>query len=263
MQRGSYGGITLSGNAGAEKILCSAFVATAHSDKRGCGGIDRPLLVVAGKRPRGQRLGNAGRHDLCGFARLFRQPCGNRGAGRGSSGDASAGGAHGRRRLCPAVASKRTGGGQTAAAGTCRKPRPGSSRLRKRKKTLSYGLAQARNEEEAKRIQREDRVTEHVRAQLAVRSLDSQGGERAVGKSRYATARRAEGEARARMQSAKDEFEQVSRMRAALDQELGRVRDEMLRARQLASRNRYAPSAVSRPSSGPCLWRWTTPCMRR
>lgn len=118
-------------------------------------------------------------------------------------------------------------------------------------KDIVIRLAQARNEEEAKRVQREDRVTEHVRAQLAVRSLDSQGGERAVGKSRYATARRAEGEARARMQSAKDEFEQVSRMRAALDQELGRVRDEMLRARQLASRNRYAPSAASRPSSGP------------
>lgn len=116
-------------------------------------------------------------------------------------------------------------------------------------KDIVLRLAQARHEEEAKRAQRDERVSEHVRAQLDLRSLDSQGGERMVGKSRYATARRVEGEARARMRSAKDEFEQVSRMRAALDQELGRVRDEMLRARQLASRNRYAPATGGRPST--------------
>lgn len=185
------------------------------------------------------------------------------GCGKGIEWRRTAGGAHGRRRLCRPVASKRI---QEAVrlrppdhAGNRGPAQAGSGSGKRHCHTACPG----RNEEEAKRIQREDRVTEHVRAQLAVRSLDSQGGERAVGKSRYATARRAEGEARARMQSAKDEFEQVSRMRAALDQELGRVRDEMLRARQLASRNRYAPSAVSRPSSGPCLWRWTTPCMRR
>ncbi|WP_165072128.1 HlyD family efflux transporter periplasmic adaptor subunit [Desulfovibrio sp. ZJ200] len=112
-------------------------------------------------------------------------------------------------------------------------------------KDMVLRLAQARHEEEAMRAQRDERVAEHVRAQLALRSLDSQGGERMVGKSRYATARRAEAEARARMQSAKDEFEQASRVRAALDQELGRVRDEILRARQWASRNRYAPAGPS------------------
>ncbi|WP_165174427.1 HlyD family efflux transporter periplasmic adaptor subunit [Desulfovibrio sp. ZJ369] len=118
-------------------------------------------------------------------------------------------------------------------------------------KDMVLRLAQARHEEEAMRARRDERVTEHVRAQLALRSLDSQGGERMVGKSRYATARRAEAEARARMQSAKDEFEQASRVRAALDQELGRVRDEILRARQWASRNRYAPAAVAGPSTEP------------
>lgn len=112
-------------------------------------------------------------------------------------------------------------------------------------KDMVLRLAQARHEEEAMRAQRDERVTEHVRAQLALRSLDSQGGERMVGKSRYIAARRAEAEARARMQSAKDEFEQASRVRAALDQELGRVRDEIFRARQWASRNRYAPAGPS------------------
>lgn len=118
-------------------------------------------------------------------------------------------------------------------------------------KDIVLRLAQARHEEEAKRAQRDERVTEHVRAQLAMRSLNSQGGSPALGKSRYAAAQRAEMEARARMQSAKDEFEQVSRMRAALDQELSRIRDEMLRARQLASRNRYAPPASAGPSPEP------------
>lgn len=118
-------------------------------------------------------------------------------------------------------------------------------------KDIVLRLAQARHEEEAKRAQRDERVTEHVRAQLALRSPDSQSGGPRLGTSRYATAQRVEMEARARMQSAKDEFEQASRMRAALDQELGRVRDEMLRARQWASRNRYAPSAVTGQSPDP------------
>lgn len=116
-------------------------------------------------------------------------------------------------------------------------------------KELVARLAQARHEEEVKRRQREERVAEHVRAQLNLRSLDSQGGERAAGKSRYATAQRAETEARARMESAKADFEQVSRARAAMDQELGRIRDEVLRARQLASRNRYAAPGRSRASA--------------
>ncbi|WP_298033997.1 HlyD family efflux transporter periplasmic adaptor subunit [uncultured Desulfovibrio sp.] len=116
-------------------------------------------------------------------------------------------------------------------------------------KDLVTRLAQARHEEEAKRRQREERVTEHVRAQLNLRSLDSQGGERAADKSRYASAQRAETEARARMESAKADFEQVSRMRAAMEQELGRISDEVLRAKQLASRNRYTTPVSARASA--------------
>ena len=41
------------------------------------------------------------------------------------------------------------------------------------------------------------------------------------------------------------EFEQVSLVRAAMDQELARVRDETLRYKQMASRNRYAPQYVT------------------
>ncbi|MGE9986151.1 HlyD family secretion protein [Desulfovibrio sp. SGI.169] len=116
-------------------------------------------------------------------------------------------------------------------------------------KDMVTRLAQARHEEEAKRRQREERVVAHVRAQLDLRALNSQGGERAAGKSRYAAAQRAEAEARARMEDAKADFERVSRMRAAMEQELGRIRDEVLRARQLASRNRYAAPGSARASA--------------
>lgn len=52
-------------------------------------------------------------------------------------------------------------------------------------------IAQARHEEDQKQKNREDRVAEHVRAQLALRTLDSQGGEHAVGAARYAAAKQA------------------------------------------------------------------------
>lgn len=127
-----------------------------------------------------------------------------------------------------------------------------ASRLRRaqeEEKDMVARLAQARHEEEAKRRQREERSVEHVRVQLNLRALDSQGGERAAGKNCYAAAQRAEAEARARMEAAKADFEQVSRMRAAMEQELGRIRDEVLRARQLASRNRYAQPVGGRASA--------------
>ena len=112
-------------------------------------------------------------------------------------------------------------------------------------------LAQARNEEEAKMQLRQERVSTHVRLQLNLRSLDSQGGERSVGKSRYAEASQAEAQARRHMEQAKAEFEEVSRMRAALEQELGRVRQEMLRFKQMASQQRYAPVAPRDQRSQP------------
>ena len=102
-------------------------------------------------------------------------------------------------------------------------------------------LAQARNEEDVKQQLRQERVATHVRLQLHLRSIDSQGGERSVGKSRYAEASQAEAQARRHMEQAKVEFEEASRMRAAMEQELGRIRQEMLRFKQMASQQRYAP----------------------
>lgn len=105
---------------------------------------------------------------------------------------------------------------------------------------LAVRMAQARHEEDTLRLLREERVTEHVRAQLAVRSLDSQGGERAAGARRYAAAREAEAMARARKEAAMADFERVSLMRAAMERELGRIREEITAARGRASRQRGA-----------------------
>ena len=112
-------------------------------------------------------------------------------------------------------------------------------------------LALARNEEDAKLQLRQERVSTHVRLQLQLRSLDSQGGERSVGKNRYAAANQAEVQARRHMEQAKVEFEEASRMRAALEQELGRIRQEMLRFKQMASQQRYAPVAPNARRSQP------------
>jgi membrane fusion protein (multidrug efflux system) len=98
--------------------------------------------------------------------------------------------------------------------------------LQAAEKAVVERIARSRNEEEARRRIREERVMEHVRAQLALRSLDSQGGEKAVGKARYQEARQAEEQARVKMESAKEDFEQFSRVRAAADQELRRIRGE-------------------------------------
>ena len=106
-------------------------------------------------------------------------------------------------------------------------------------------IALARHDEDLKQKAREERVAEHVRAQLALRTLDSQGGEHAVGSARYAAAKQAEAQTRLAKERAIVEFEQVSLVRAAIDQELARVRAEALRYKQLASNNRYAPKYVA------------------
>ncbi len=108
-------------------------------------------------------------------------------------------------------------------------------------------LALARNEEDARLRLQQDSVALHVRLQLDLRSLDAQGGERVVGKSRYATAVASEAQARRQMELSKVEHEEASRMRTALEQELGRIRQEMLRYKQMASRQRYAPMPSDRP----------------
>lgn len=105
---------------------------------------------------------------------------------------------------------------------------------------MTRRLALARQAEDMKQKQRQERIAEHVRLQLALRTLDSQGGEASVGKGRYAAARQAEANARAAKEQVEVEFEQASLARAAMDQELNRVREEMLRYKQMVSRERYA-----------------------
>ncbi|MDR1776480.1 MAG: biotin/lipoyl-binding protein [Desulfovibrio sp.] len=120
-------------------------------------------------------------------------------------------------------------------------------------KAITERLAQARNEEETRRRSREERVLEHVRAQLALRTLDSQGGEKKVGKTRYEDARQAEAQTRTAMETAGEEFEQASRQRAAVDQELRRLREEGLKIAeggQSASPPLEADGTLYAPVSG-------------
>jgi multidrug resistance efflux pump len=98
--------------------------------------------------------------------------------------------------------------------------------LQDAEKTIVEQLALARNEEDARRVIHEERVVEHVRAQLVLRAMDTQDGGKAVGTARYQTAKQAEAQARARMEAAKEDFERYSRMRAVADQELRRIREE-------------------------------------
>lgn len=106
-------------------------------------------------------------------------------------------------------------------------------------------IALARHDEDLKQKAREERVAEHVRAQLALRTLDSQGGERAVGGARTQPPNRLKRRPALPRKGAIVDFEQVSLVRAAIDQELARVRAEALRYKQLASNNRYAPKYVA------------------
>lgn len=136
---------------------------------------------------------------------------------------------------------------QAAAEAAALRPRQGpdmvesAARLRQAQEAerdLAVRMAQARHEEDSLRLLREERVAEHVRAQLALRSLDSQGGERAAGKRQYAAAREAEAMARTRKESAIADFERASLMRAAMEQELGRIRQEITAARGHAPQQR-------------------------
>ncbi|MDO5484329.1 MAG: HlyD family efflux transporter periplasmic adaptor subunit, partial [Desulfovibrionaceae bacterium] len=102
-------------------------------------------------------------------------------------------------------------------------------------------LAGLRHEEDALRRMREEKVAEHVRAQLALRALNSQNGEPVM------AARKAEAEARLAMDKARDAFEMASRARAATERELGRIRDEVQRARDIASQGRYGQWAQAVP----------------
>ncbi|MBQ9406977.1 MAG: biotin/lipoyl-binding protein [Desulfovibrio sp.] len=112
---------------------------------------------------------------------------------------------------------------------------------------LVRSIAAARHEEEAKRKLREEKVAKHVQAQLALRSLESQGGVYAVGQARYEAAKEAESHARRAMEQAVADFEQASLARAAMDQEMARLREENLRYRQMTSRvPNYTREALGR-----------------
>ncbi|MBQ7456006.1 MAG: HlyD family efflux transporter periplasmic adaptor subunit [Desulfovibrio sp.] len=97
-------------------------------------------------------------------------------------------------------------------------------------------LAKVRHEEEAKKVQMEALVLEHVKSELAMRSIEASHG---AGSSEYKAAYARERKIRGQMEQAKEAFERSSRIRAAMSQELGRIRYEVEQAKQLASRNRF------------------------
>lgn len=97
-------------------------------------------------------------------------------------------------------------------------------------KLMSQRVAQARFDEDRERKAWQELVTAHVRAQLAMRSINI------ANRGLYEQASAAEQNARARMESAREKFEEVSKMRAAMDVELNRIRAELQRAKAIASR---------------------------
>lgn len=85
-------------------------------------------------------------------------------------------------------------------------------------------IALARGEETNRRRMIEDSVAAHVKAQLAMRSLDAQGLQ---GQPAYAKAVQAEATARRRMESDRNAAEEASRIRTAVEGELQRIRREI------------------------------------
>lgn len=119
-----------------------------------------------------------------------------------------------------------------------------SSRLnttQETEKSISARLAKARTEEEGLKKAHQDRVTEHVSALLALRAV-------APGHPSYQYASQAEEAARARMDAAREQFENVSKARAAMEVELARIRYEMQRKKQ---RSQKAGAATPAPPQTP------------
>lgn len=85
-------------------------------------------------------------------------------------------------------------------------------------------IALARGEESNRRRIIEDSVAAHVKAQLAMRSMDAQGLQN---QSAYAKAVQVEATARTRMESARAAAEEASRIRTAVEGELQRIRREI------------------------------------
>lgn len=102
-------------------------------------------------------------------------------------------------------------------------------------KQMMVRIAQARTDEERFQKMHQDTVTDHVRAQLILRSMDRTSPY-------WAQASQAEAMAKGRMERAKENFEQVSKLRAALDTELARIRIELWRKKQKAAQKPADPA---------------------
>lgn len=110
---------------------------------------------------------------------------------------------------------------------------------------MSARISQARLDEERYQQAHQQAVTEHVRAQLALRAANP------ANPALWAAATANEQAARARMEVAREQFENVSKMRAAMDAELARIRFEIQRDKNAASRSAPAPRASRTPQARP------------
>lgn len=111
-------------------------------------------------------------------------------------------------------------------------------------KQMMERIAQARADEERFQRLHQDTVTDHVRAQLALRAMDRSSPY-------WVQASQAEAVAKRRMDSARENFEQVSKLRAALDTELTRIRLEIWRKKQKPTAPTAPPPPVPEPEPEP------------
>lgn len=115
--------------------------------------------------------------------------------------------------------------------------------MEEEEKKMAARLAQAQIQEDRYRQAHHQLVTEHVRAQLAMRSQDINN------RTTWEQARQIEAAARSRMEWAKEEYEKVSHARWAIDKELAKIRAEVLRRKRIG----YRPPTPSAPKTDPRL----------
>lgn len=104
-------------------------------------------------------------------------------------------------------------------------------------KELTSRLGQAQAEEETARRLYQEAVSDHVRAQLAMRAINP------ANRGAYTEASEIEAQARRRMQSALEAYEKISRYRAATYQNLAKTRKAKRQNRTEAVTQRTAPPA--------------------
>lgn len=110
---------------------------------------------------------------------------------------------------------------------------------------MAVRLAEARAEEERYQQMHQQMVTEHVRQQLYLRSINPSN------MVAWEQAKRAEEMAKSRMEAARADFERVSKMRAAVDTELNRIRGEIVREKNRASLRPKPVAPVAPPPPMP------------